>query len=66
MPEFEAVKIVIANSIWRLTMNRPGYLIAFNEKMTPEIQSVLKNFASDKNVRCVSITGSGRISRTKP
>ncbi|MFZ1081839.1 MAG: enoyl-CoA hydratase-related protein [Candidatus Kryptoniota bacterium] len=60
MPEFETVRIEIENSIGRLTMNRPESLNAFNEKLTFEIQSALKNFSNDKNVRCVAITGSGR------
>lgn len=41
-------------------MNRPESLNAFNEKMAYEIQSSLKKFSNDKNIRCVAITGSAR------
>jgi 2-(1,2-epoxy-1,2-dihydrophenyl)acetyl-CoA isomerase len=58
--DFEAIKIEIRDSIGWLTLNRPASLNAFNEKMTGEIQSALKNFAKDNSVRCVAITGAGR------
>jgi 2-(1,2-epoxy-1,2-dihydrophenyl)acetyl-CoA isomerase len=60
MPEFESVKVAVEDGIGRLTLDRPGSLNAFNEKMTSEIQSVLKGFSADTKVRCVAITGSGR------
>ncbi len=60
MPEFETIKIEVENGIGRLTLNRPDSLNAFNERMTAEIQTALKSFSNDENVRCVGITGSGR------
>ncbi len=54
------VKTEIQNGIGMLIFNRPESLNAFNEKMTDEIQSALKSFAKDENVRCVMITGNGR------
>lgn len=60
MAEFETIKVKIENNIGRLTLNRPESLNALNEKMTAEIQSVLKSFSDDTNVRCVAITGAGR------
>ena len=60
MPEFETVKVAVANGIGRLTMDREDSLNAFNEKMTSEIHSVLKSFSADQNIRCVAITGNGR------
>jgi 2-(1,2-epoxy-1,2-dihydrophenyl)acetyl-CoA isomerase len=59
-PDFETVQIEIKDGVGRLTLNRPESLNAFNEKATSEIQSALKNFAKDENIRCVVITGSGR------
>ncbi|HQT90797.1 MAG TPA: enoyl-CoA hydratase-related protein [Candidatus Kryptobacter bacterium] len=60
MPEFETVKVVVEDGIGRLTLDRQDSLNAFNEKMTSEIQSVLKSFSADQNIRCVAITGNGR------
>ncbi len=60
MPEFETVRVAVENGIGRLTLNRPDSLNAFSEKMTTEIQTVLKSFSADKGVRCVAITGTGR------
>jgi len=60
MSEYETINAEVGNGIGVLTMNRPESLIAVNEKMAFEIQSVLKNFSRDKDVRCVAITGCGR------
>ncbi len=60
MPEFETVEVAAENGIGKLTLNRPDSLNAFNEKMTAEIQSVLKSFSFEKSIRCVAITGKGR------
>jgi 2-(1,2-epoxy-1,2-dihydrophenyl)acetyl-CoA isomerase len=60
MPQFETVLAAAENGIGKLTLNRPDSLNAFNEKMTAEMQAVLKSFAADESVRCVAITGSGR------
>ncbi len=59
-PEFETVKAAVENGIGTLTMDRPDSLNAFNEKMTAEMQLVLRSFSADTKVRCVAITGNGR------
>lgn len=58
--DFETIKAETNEGVGILTLNRPESLNAFNEKMTSEIQSALKDFAKDDNVRCVAITGTGR------
>lgn len=60
MPEFETIKVAVSEGIGRLTLNRPESLNAFNEKMTAEIQTALKELSADRSVRCLAITGSGR------
>ncbi len=60
MPEFETVKVAVEDGIGRLMLDRQDSLNAFNEKMTSEMQSVLKSFSADQNIRCVAITGNGR------
>ncbi len=57
---YETIKTEMSEGIGRLIFNRPDSLNSFNEKMTVEIQSVLKTFSKDHNVRCVAITGNGR------
>jgi len=60
VPEYETIVAAKGGGIGRLTLNRPDSLNPFNEKMTEEIHSVLKEFSGDGSVRCVSITGAGR------
>ena len=43
----------------RLILNRPDVKNALSEKMTTELLSVLENIKEDKNIRGVSIEGSG-------
>ena len=43
----------------RLILNRPDVKNALSEKMTTELLSVLENVKEDKNIRGVSIEGSG-------
>ncbi len=57
---YETIILEVSGGIGRLTMNRPGSLNAFNEKMTDEIQSALRLLSENDEVRCVAITGQGR------
>ena len=59
-PDFETIRIEVDGGLGKLTLNRPEALNSFNKRMTDEMQSALKNFARDQNVRCVAITGMGR------
>ena len=43
----------------RLILNRPDVKNALSEKMTTELLSVLESVKEDKNIRGVSIEGSG-------
>ena len=43
----------------RLILNRPDVKNALSEKMTTELLSVLEKVKEDKNIRGVSIQGSG-------
>ncbi len=60
MREFETIKVSVGEGVGRLTLDRPDSLNAFNEKMTAEMQTALKELSADRSVRCVAITGSGR------
>ncbi|HEY9165654.1 MAG TPA: enoyl-CoA hydratase-related protein [Candidatus Kryptonia bacterium] len=60
MAELQTILVESGEGVGRLTLNRPDSLNAFNEEMTEEIFSVLRDFSKDENVRCVSITGNGR------
>jgi 2-(1,2-epoxy-1,2-dihydrophenyl)acetyl-CoA isomerase len=44
-----------------LTLNRPSRANAFNFEMTNELLDALKKAENDSNVRCVVITGSGKV-----
>lgn len=50
----------IKDSVALITLNRPEKLNAFNREMALEVQSCLDQSASNKNVRAVLITGSGK------
>lgn len=43
-----------------VTLNRPDALNAVTEQMTAELQTVLKQTARDRSVRCLVLTGAGR------
>lgn len=60
MREFETIKIDIGDGIGRMTLNRPDFLNAINEKMTAEMQTALKELSADRSVRCVAVTGNGK------
>ncbi len=43
-----------------ITMNRPDKYNSINKETAMAFQSILDDFASDKSIRCVVITGSGK------
>jgi 2-(1,2-epoxy-1,2-dihydrophenyl)acetyl-CoA isomerase len=50
----------IDNSIATITLNRPDKLNSFNREMALLLQGILDGCASDKAVRCIYLTGSGK------
>jgi len=50
----------IKNSVAVITLNRPEKFNAFNAEMALLFQKVLDDCASDKNVRCIYLTGNGK------
>lgn len=50
----------IKNNIGCITLNRPEKFNAFNREMALLFQNILDRCATDKNIRCVFITGNGK------
>src|SRR5580658_315527 len=50
----------IKNGVASITLNRPEKYNAFNREMALELQKLLDDAASDKQVRCIFITGKGK------
>jgi 2-(1,2-epoxy-1,2-dihydrophenyl)acetyl-CoA isomerase len=50
----------IKNGVAAITFNRPEKFNSFNREMAFQLQKALDEAASDKNVRCIFITGSGK------
>ncbi len=57
---FETLDVAIADRICTITMNRPEVYNALNDRLTYELQDVLKNAARDKTVSVVVLTGAGK------
>ena len=57
--QFETILVKDHDRWVRLTLNRPDVKNALSEKMTTELLSVLEKVKEDKNIRGVSIEGSG-------
>src|SRR6476469_296407 len=55
-----SVLFEIKNNVAVLTLNRPEKYNAFNREMALLLQHHLDEWATDKNIRCVYITGSGK------
>ena len=60
MPAMPSIICEVKNQIAFITLNRPEKLNAFNREMALLFQEKLDECQSDKNVRCVYITGSGK------
>lgn len=50
----------IKNNTLIVTLNRPDKFNSFNREMALQLQSVLDNAETDKNVRCIVLTGNGK------
>lgn len=57
---YETILFTIENSVATVILNRPDVFNAANEKMTTEIQDVLKTIEKDPEIRAVILTGSGK------
>ena len=57
--QFETILVNNHDRWVRLILNRPDVKNALSEKMTTELLSVLEKVKEDKNIRGVSIEGSG-------
>jgi len=56
--DYTAIKCTQDNSLMIIQLNRPERMNAVNEAMYEEIQDVLKNTETDKDIRVLIITGS--------
>ena len=59
MPE-STVLYDVSDSVATLTFNRPEVYNAFNDQMSDETLSALKNVERDEDVRCLVVTGAGK------
>jgi 2-(1,2-epoxy-1,2-dihydrophenyl)acetyl-CoA isomerase len=50
----------IKNNVGIITLNRPDKFNSFNRAMALELQKLLDQFATDKNVRAIFLTGNGK------
>lgn len=57
---FEFITTHLENGVYTITLNRPDKLNSFNRQMGLEVQEALKEAASNKEIRCVMLTGSGK------
>lgn len=57
---YDTIEFLIADSVARLTFNRPKKLNSFNVEMHEEVRSVLRKVQRDKDIRSLLITGNGR------
>jgi len=57
---YETLLFTVENNVATVTLNRPEVYNAANEKMTSEIQDVLKTIEKDSDIRAIILTGSGK------
>ena len=57
---YETLLFTVENNVATVTLNRPEVYNAANEKMTSEIQDVLKTIEKDSEIRAIILTGSGK------
>ena len=57
---YEHIEFEVEQGVAILKLNRPDALNSFTVDMHLEVREVLTQAASDKNVRCVLLTGNGR------
>lgn len=58
--DFEFLLYNVRDGVLTITLNRPDCLNAFNDEMSFELQSALKNAEKDPAVRCLILTGAGK------
>lgn len=56
----QSIIVEIKNSIAIITLNRPNVFNSFNREMALLMQSVLDECSTNKNLRCIYITGNGK------
>lgn len=56
----QSIILEIKNSIAVITLNRPNVFNSFNREMALLMQSILDECATNKNLRCIYITGNGK------
>ena len=54
------VLTTLSDHIGVLTLNRPEVMNAFSDTMRAQLLAQLEQFATDRSVRCIIITGAGR------
>ncbi|HLG35002.1 MAG TPA: enoyl-CoA hydratase-related protein [Bacteroidia bacterium] len=54
------IKSETVGSVFKITFNRPEKYNSFIREMALEMQAALDKAASDKNIRCIYITGEGK------
>lgn len=57
---YETILFTTNQNIATITLNRPDVYNAANEKLTTEIQDVLKTIEHDSDIRAIIITGAGK------
>ena len=60
MPDFETIKLDIADGVATLTLNRPDRMNAFTEQMAKDMRAAFDATDVDDAVRVVVVTGAGR------
>ena len=58
--QFKYIKFEQIDSVGKITFNRSDVLNSFNRDMSVEFQIALDNCETNKEIRCILITGSGR------
>src|SRR5438309_2210543 len=57
---YQTLLVDMAADICTVTLNRPNSLNSLNETMTAELARVVQHLQSNRDVRCVIVTGAGR------
>lgn len=57
---YHHIETSLVNHVFIIRLNRPDKLNSFNYQMAEEMQQALKEAASNKEIRCVLLTGNGR------
>lgn len=58
--DYQTILVEEKNAVGYLTLNRPKQLNSFNETMHKEVDSVLKTWSKDSNIRAVVLSAEGR------